>query len=242
MNDNVLLVMGASSEVGIKLIEKVKDNYSLIYAHYGSSRSEIEKLGDIGGKLRLIQADLRDKSAIDTIINQIQQEDVVPNHVVLLPAPKVKNERFTKTNWESFEDNINISLRSAVLVLQWVLKRLTKEKRSGRVVFMLSSYTVNIPPRFMSSYVCVKYAMLGLMKALATEYDSKNITVNGVSPGMMETKFLMNIFDSVIEDNAQKSPFGRNLFVDEVIPTIQYLLSDGAQRLTGQNIVVTGGM
>ena len=66
--------------------------------------------------------------------------------------------------------------------------------------------------------------------------------VNAVSPGMMETEFLTNIFDHAIEDNAAKSPFGRNLYVDEVIPTIKFLLSDGSDRITGQNIVVSGGM
>ena len=107
---------------------------------------------------------------------------------------------------------------------------------------MLSSCVNGIPPKFLSNYVVVKYALLGLMKALSTEYDNKNITVNGISPGMMETKFLSDIYDHVIEENAQKSSFGRNLYIDEVIPAFEYLLSDGASKVTGQNIVITGGM
>ena len=119
---------------------------------------------------------------------------------------------------------------------------MTKEKKEGRVIFMLSSCTNGIPPRFMTPYVTAKYALLGLVKGLSTEYDSKNITVNGISPGMMETKFLSEMYDHAIEENASKSPFGRNLVIEEVIPAFKFLLSDDACRITGQNIVITGGM
>lgn len=63
------------------------------------------------------------------------------------------------------------------------------KKKYGRIVFMLTSCTINNPPKYQSSYVTVKYALLGLMKALAVEYADRGITVNGVSPDMMETKF-----------------------------------------------------
>lgn len=106
---------------------------------------------------------------------------------------------------------------------------------------MLSSCTENIPPKFTAPYVTTKYALLGMMKALATEYDSKDITINGISPEMMKPN-LGNIFNHVIEENAQKSPFGRNLYIDEVVPTVEYILSDGVARITGQNIIIFGGM
>ena len=107
---------------------------------------------------------------------------------------------------------------------------------------MLTSYTDNMPPRFMTPYISAKYALLGLMKALSVEYADKGIMINAVSPGMMETKFLAKTFEHAVEQNAAKSPFGRNLYVDEIIPTIKFLMSDGADRITGQNIIISGGM
>lgn len=243
MAEKVLLITGASSEVGIKLIETVGDDYSLIYAHYGKEPKELERLKkDLGEKLVLIQDDFSGNEPGYEVNNAVEKKGIWPDHAVFLAFPKLEALRYSKTSWDDFEKNINIGIRSAYTVSQSVLKHMTKEKKEGRVIFMLSSCTNGIPPRFMTPYVTAKYALLGLVKGLSTEYDSKNITVNGISPGMMETKFLSEMYDHAIEENASKSPFGRNLVIEEVIPAFKFLLSDDACRITGQNIVITGGM
>lgn len=66
------------------------------------------------------------------------------------------------------------------------------------------------------------------------------ITVNGVSPDMMETRFLSEIQELIIKKNAEQNPLGRNMTVKDVIPAIDYLLSDKAEAVTGQNIGITG--
>lgn len=242
MNNKVLLVLGASSDVGIKIIEKLHNNYELIYAHYNSHLNALKSLNEgIGNKMILIQDDFSSQSAGEKVISVIQEKGVWPDHVIHLPSPNAENVRFTKVQWDSFERNINVTLKSACAVLQPIIKKLVKDRRTGKVIFMLTAYTQDITPKFMTPYITAKYAMLGLMKALAAEYAGRNIAINGISPGMMETKFLDNIFDHVIEENAQKSPFGRNLLIDEVVPAVEFLLSDGADRITGQNIVITGG-
>ena len=86
-----------------------------------------------------------------------------------------------------------------------------------------------------------KYALLGLMKSLSVEYADKGIMVNGVSPDMIETKFLKDIPDLVIRQNAERSPLKRNLTIEDVVPTFDFLLSDAADTITGQNIGITGG-
>ena len=80
------------------------------------------------------------------------------------------------------------------------------------------------------------------MRNLAAEYAPKGITVNAVSPDMMETKFLSELPELIKEQSANKNPLGRNIYVDEVIPTIEYLLSSGSDVVTGQNIGITGGV
>jgi 3-oxoacyl-[acyl-carrier protein] reductase len=116
------------------------------------------------------------------------------------------------------------------------------KNRYGRIVFMLTSCTQNYPAKYQSSYVTVKYALLGLMKSLSVEYANKGITVNGVSPDMMETKFLSDIPEMVLEQNRENSPIGRNVFVGEVTPVICHMLSDMGASMTGQNVGITGGL
>ncbi len=86
-----------------------------------------------------------------------------------------------------------------------------------------------------------EYALLGLMKALSVEYADRGIMVNGISPSMMETKFLKDVPELIVQQAAMNSPFGRNLLVEEIVPAFEFLLSEGGDRITGQNIVISGG-
>lgn len=243
MKQRAILITGASSDVGLKIIETIASDYEVIYAHYGHTYDKLAELREkIGPQIILIKDDFSSENAGEKIINTIGKLGVYPQHIIHLPAPTLEEVRFSKINWSEFEKNINISVRSIINVLQPILKYLVKNREAGKVIFMLSSCTENIPPRFMTPYVMTKYALLGLMKSLSTEYASKEIMVNGISPGMMETKFLEKTFDHAVEANATKSPFGRNLYVEEIIPMLRFMLSDGADRITGQNIVISGGM
>ena len=164
----------------------------------------------------------------------------VPTHIVHLPAGKFENIKFNKITWEKFQTDINIALRSLVIILNGFLPIMSKNK-FGRIVVMLTSCTTNIPPKYLSSYVTSKYALLGLVKALSTEYADKGIRINGVSPTMIETTFLQNVPELLVQQNAMNSPTGANLTVEEVLPLIEFLLHDSAGSITGQNIAITNG-
>jgi 3-oxoacyl-[acyl-carrier protein] reductase len=196
---------------------------------------------DTGGIIVPIQADFMDASGVDSMISQINGTGILPDHIVHLPAPKAYNKQFHKDKWKNYELGWEVSVRSAVLTLQAFIPNMVKN-RHGRIVFMLTSCTQNYPAKFQASYVTVKYALLGLMKSLAVEYGDKGITVNGVSPDMMETKFLSEIPELIVEQNRGNSPLGRNILVEEVTPLIKHMLSDAGASMTGQNIAITGGL
>ena len=243
MHDNkVLLVTGASSDVGSKLIRRVGKNYSKIWAHYRSSTDIIDGLkDDLGEIITPIQADFSDVESTINLIKVIKESGDIPDHIVHLSAQKAYNLQFHKHSWDSFQKEIDTSLRSISLILQDFIPRMMKNGY-GKIIFMLSAYLLGVPPKFQSPYITIKYALLGLMRNLAAEYAPKGITVNAVSPDMMETKFLSELPELIKEQSANKNPLGRNIYVDEVIPTIEYLLSSGSDVVTGQNIGITGGV
>ena len=113
--------------------------------------------------------------------------------------------------------------------------------KKGKVLIMLSSYVLGVPPKALSHYTSIKYAMLGLAKSLASEYADKNIQVNTVSPSMIETKFLDNINEKFVELSAYSHPLKRNAQVDDITPIIKMLISKESDYISGVNIPITGG-
>ena len=236
-----LLVLGASSDMGMGFIKSAYKNYDKIIAHYRTMNDDLKLLGDeIGGRITFVQADLLVEEEVFSLIEKVKGICDHPSHIVHFPAPPCENSKFHKISWEVFEKEYDISVKSVVLVLQAFLPKMAKDKY-GRVILMLSYVVNNAAPAYCCNYVVTKYAMLGLMKALATEYASKGITVNGISPAWVNTKYIDNQPDMLKEQNAQNSPLGRNLEVADIVPTIEYLLSDGACCVNGENITISCG-
>ena len=241
MSEKILLITGASSDIGTKLINEINKDYDYIIAHHNSDDGKLKELKQIlGEKIILIKGNFKDEEATYEFVEKIKQTEKIPNHILHLPAGKCENMKFSKITWNKFQDDIDIAVRSLVIILNAFLPIMAKNKY-GKVVVMLTSYTTNIPPKYLASYVTSKYALLGLVKALSNEYADKGIRINGISPSMIETKFLENIPELIIKQNAINSPTGSNLKVEDVVPTIKFLLSDGANSITGQNIAITNG-
>ncbi len=241
-DEKILLITGASSDVGELLIDKVCNNYEIIFAHYHSSKTKIENLQNkYGNKIIPIQSDFTNLESTRQFIDSIKSSGKYPDHIVHLTAQKAHNLQFHKQSWEMYQQEIDTSLRSIILILKELLPSMSKQ-RYGKIVFMLSSCVFGIPPKYQNSYITVKYALLGLMRSLAAEYAAKRIMINAISPDMMETKFLSEIPELIKEQSAKNNPLGRNISIEEVVPTIQYLLSDASDIVTGQNLGVTGGI
>lgn len=242
--EKVLLVTGASSELGINLINKVYGDYKRIYLQYRNMNDQLQETIDYlkdKTEIVLFKVDLSNVLDVNKMIADINESMILPNCIVHFPAPKAYNMQFHRDKWENYDLGWIVSVRSIVMILQAFVKNMARNKY-GRIVFMLTNYTNNLPAKYQSSYVTVKYALLGLMKSLSVEYIDKGITVNGVSPDMMETKFLSNLPELIIEQNKANSPIGRNIYVKEVVPIMEYMLSDLGAAMTGQNIVISGGL
>ncbi len=240
-HNKILLVTGASSDVGSELIRRVGRNYTKVWAHYKSSTDIISELKlEIGDKIIPIQADFSDRESTIEFIKKIKVSGDYPNHIVHLSAQKPHSLQFHKHSWDSYQKEIDTSLRSITMILEAFIPKMSKDNY-GKIVFMLSAYLLGVSPKFQSPYITVKYALLGLMRNLAAEYASKRITVNAVSPDMMETKFLSEIPQLIKEQSAKNNALGRNIYVNEIVPALEFFLSEGSDIITGQNMGVTWG-
>jgi 3-oxoacyl-[acyl-carrier protein] reductase len=235
---DVLLITGASSDIGVALIERLSrlPDPPEILAHCHSGTDRIPG----GAYIHALEADFTSADSVQTLADTILAEYGCPVRMVHLPGLKLVYERFTKFNWDHFTRDLEIQVHSAVILLKRFLPAMAKHG-SSRVVFVLSSVTRGVPPKFLSMYTIVKQAQLGLMRALASEYADAGVCVNAVSPGMVETRFLDNIPGTVKEMSAAAIPRRRNARPDDVVDAIEFLLSPKADYITGIELPVTGG-
>jgi 3-oxoacyl-[acyl-carrier protein] reductase len=238
--NNIIFITGASSDIGVALIKSIKEE-CVIIAHYNSNEKRLLDLQEhTENKIVPIQADFSSNQSLIEMLDKMKSEIGIPNKIIHLAAPKFENIRFKNTNWVDFQKELCLSLGSITQILNRLLPKMVT-KKGGRVITILSSVTIGVPPKALTQYTTVKYALLGLMKALASEYANKKITFNCISPSMVETQFLSNIDERIVQLTAESHPLKRNAIVEDIIPVILMLLSDDSAYLNGLNIPITGG-
>lgn len=238
---NVYLITGASSDVGCALIERLyKDGDLFIAQGAGDLRGLSALCQAHPGAIRTYDVDLTSEKALTAFIEDVQANCPAPTHFIHLPALRVINTKFKKFDEERFEMDLSVQVRSAVALCKAFLPAMAKAKK-GRVLFMLTSYVLGMPPKNTAAYIMTKSALGGLAKSLAADYAGFGVTVNCVAPSMMETKFLADTSDLIVQASAEANPMGRNARPSDVVPAMAFLLSDEAGFITGITLPITGG-
>lgn len=249
----VILIIGASSDLGVELIRELDELEErrqagetdsprpLILAHYGRNDAAVHQLKESCTHLEIepLQADLSVHEEVCAMLDQIKEHALFPTHIVSFAAEKCQYMRISEWDSRRVQRDMEIQFFSLAETFRVCLPEMAK-RGYGKVVVMLSAYTITEPPKFLSNYTSVKYALLGLMRSAAAEYGGQGLNINGISPAMIETKFLSGIGRKVREMNAESSPRHRNLTVKDVIPSVLYLLSDDAEFVNGINLNLTG--
>lgn len=238
MRKKVLLILGASSDMGIAFIESEIGNYDYIIAHYHNNANRLLHLKKrYPPKMHLMKADLSNIEEVLEFADNIKK-GFIPNYIIHFPAVKCKLKRFEKIAVDEFEENMRVSVNSIVVILQNILPFMVKN-HYGKIVFILSIHTIADGHKYISDYVTAKYALLGLMKSLTIEYKDQGIRINGVSPDTVDTKFISELPRMAIEIKKNKYKSKKLMGVSDVIPTIAYLLDEASDCLFGQNIGLT---
>ncbi|ADW67560.1 SDR family NAD(P)-dependent oxidoreductase [Granulicella tundricola] len=243
MANKITLVTGASSDIGQAFIRSLllQDADAIVLAHSFSGGSKIEGLQtEFGDRVVSLTADFSQASSVLAMADTILAVHGPPSAIVHLPALRLVYERFTKLKWDRLQADLAVQVQSAVLLLQRFLPLMAKMPQA-RVVFVLSSVVHGMPPKFLSLYTIVKYAQLGLMRALAAEYAATPVRINAISPSMVETQFLQDIAPVAVEMAAAANPLSRNARPDDLLGALHLLLSPGANYMTGVDIPIAGG-
>lgn len=237
----VVLLVGGSSDLGLAIIRRLAPEGPLFLAHCHRSAAKLEALRDTlpGLDLVVLPADLSTAEGLEGFLVQLEAHPA-PSRIVYLPAPKLAFIRFKDGAWEDFQKGLDLQLRGLAGVLRKFLPGMARE-RKGKVVVLLSSVTLNVPQAALAHYVAVKYAMWGLVRALAAEFASRRLNLNAVSPAMVETAFLDGLPRRMVELAAAETPRQQHVTPEEVAAAVAFLLSREADAMTGINLPVTGG-
>ena len=241
MHEENLLVIGASSALGIEFLSKHGSRYTNVIAHCNSHSIELESLArKVIFNIQIVSSDLNTEGGPQKIINTIELSGLQIDFVAFFAAPRLHIKRFHKLAWEDFQRHINVQTRTTFQLMKYLLPSMGR-RNHGKFVFVMSSVLNCSPPQGMADYVVGKYTLLGLIKSAAVEYAGRHICINAVSPSMIDTPFIGEIPRSMVEMNAEAHPRGANATPAELVSIVNFLLSDAAGYITGQNIIATGG-
>jgi 3-oxoacyl-[acyl-carrier protein] reductase len=243
LSGKTVLVTGGSRGIGRAVCLRLAKMGALVYINY-VSRSEAaaetaRMITELGGQARLVAFDVADAVAVQAACKQIADEaggvDILVNNAGITRDGLMA--RMKEADWD---DVLNTNLKGSFLCAKAVAKSMMK-KRWGRIV-NISSVSGFAGNAGQVNYSAAKAGLSGLTKAMAREYASRSITVNGVAPGYIETEMTAQLAVETQEQIKKEIPlavFGR---VEDVAGAVAYLVSEDGGYVTGQTLHVNGGM
>jgi NAD(P)-dependent dehydrogenase (short-subunit alcohol dehydrogenase family) len=243
----VAVVTGAASGMGLAIARHLAargDRVALLDLQGDPAVRAAGELREAGARAIGVATDVTDRSAVDAALDKVRAE-LGPVAIVITAAGIDAFERFAEITPESWERVLAVNLTGTFHCLQAAVPDMV-EAGWGRMVTLSSSSAQSGAPR-MAHYVAAKAGVVGLTRALALELARKGITVNVVTPGMIDTPMLRRAaaggdIGALEKTVARAVPVGRAGTPEEVAATCGFLCSDEAAFITGQVIGVNGGM
>ena len=236
--DKKILITGATGGIGKALVKKFLSLEGNVLAT-GTKIEKLDALKKEFPKINVLKFDISEHSKIEEFIENVSSQltglDVLINNAGINMdnlSIRMKDEEWKKV--------IDINLGATFFLCKYAIKKMLKNKY-GRIVNITSivGHTGNLGQ---SNYAASKAAIIAMSKSLAIEYAKKNITINCVSPGFIQSKMTDNILESIKAVLTSRIPMSRLGTGEDVSNTVAFLSSDAASYITGETIHVNGGM
>ena len=233
-----ILITGATGGIGKALVKKFVSLEGSVLAT-GTKTEKLEALKKEFSNINILKFDISDHSKIEEFVENVSSQlnglDVLVNNAGINMdnlSLRMKDEEWKKV--------IEVNLGSTFFFCKYAIKKMLKNKY-GRIVNITSvvGHTGNLGQ---ANYAASKAGINGMSKSLAIEYAKKNITINCVSPGFIQSKMTDNIVESIKAVLTSRIPMAKLGTGEDVSNTVAFLSSDAASYITGETIHVNGGM
>lgn len=243
LEGKVSLVTGGARGLGKSIALKLASLGSdVIINDIGGEESAMETVSEIesmGRKAVYIKADISKfeeaKSLVEQSVEQLGKIDVLVNN-----AGITRDNLIMRMSEEDFDAVINVNLKGTFNVSKAAIRGMLKTKNCS--IINVSSVVGVAGNAGQTNYAASKAGVIGFTKSLAKEVAKKNVRVNAVAPGFIETDMTDKLSEEIIEGYKQNIPLGSLGSPEDVSNTVAFLASDMSKYITGQVIVVDGGL
>jgi 3-oxoacyl-[acyl-carrier protein] reductase len=242
LNGQVAIVTGASRGIGEAIARALARTGATVVgtATTDSGAESISRLlAETGGKSTGRVLNVRDSAACAAFAERVSTE-FGPVTILVNNAGITRDNLLARMKDEEWDDIQATNLKSVFVLSRSVLRGMMKA-RSGRIVNITSVVGFTGNPG-QANYAAAKAGIVGFSKSLAREVGSRNITVNCVAPGFIETDMTRSLADEQVRKLVDNVPLGRLGSVDDVASAVAFLCSPGAAYITGATLHVNGGM
>lgn len=239
MPKQVALVTGASRGIGRAIAERLaKDGFFVVGTATSDGGAEAISafLGENGHGMKL---DVASAESVEQVVKAVTDQYGTPA-VLVNNAGITRDNLLMRMKDEEWDDIINTNLTSVYRMCKAVLRGMMKAK-TGRIINISSVVGATGNPG-QTNYAAAKAGMVGFTKAMAKEVGSRNITVNTVAPGFIDTDMTKELSDDIKSTLLSSIPLSRLGAPEEIAHAVSFLASDGAGYITGETIHVNGGM
>jgi NAD(P)-dependent dehydrogenase (short-subunit alcohol dehydrogenase family) len=241
------LVTGGGRGIGRAIASALAQSGATVTV-LGRDRATLEQAVAAGAAHFAAVADVADQAAVSAAMAQAAARQ--PIDILIANAGIAESAPFAKSDAALFHRMVDVNFMGVVHAVQAALPSM-KGRPYGRIVAVASTAGLK-GYAYVSAYSAAKHAVIGLVRSLALELASSNVTVNAVCPGFTETDLVAGSIDNIISKTgrtreqaiaelARHNPQKRLIQPSEVADTVLWLCGEGAGAITGQAIVVAGG-
>ncbi len=243
LENKVAVVTGGSRGIGRAIALELARQGAAVVVNYNKSPEQAEavvnEIKAAGGKASACQADVSDFEQASNLIKHAI-ETFGDLHILVNNAGITRDGLIMMMSVDDWNAVIDTNLRSTFNCSKVAVRHMMK-KRWGRIV-NISSVSGQMGNPGQTNYSASKAGQIGFTKALAREVASRNVTVNAIAPGFVDTEILDAMSPEILEAALKMVPMGRKAEPEEIAYAVAFLVAEQAGYITGQVLAVDGGM
>ena len=241
MSKKTVLITGASRGIGKAILQSFSNDFFVVGT--GTSEKSVQSILENINSLNLegnsFKLDLGDRTSIIELTSLLDSKEIYPD-ILINNAGITRDNIMLRMKEDEWDNVIDVHLNGQYLLIKSFIKKMVKN-RWGRII-NISSTSAVLGNKGQANYAAAKAGIEAMSRSLARELGSRNINVNCVAPGFIETDMTKEISEGNEEFLSTQIPLGRLGKPSEIAEVVSFLASEQANYITGQTIHVNGGL